>query len=121
MIQPIIESAFPILHQIENEPTADILRLAQTNDPFTDPHQNLPKYETVMANIPVLFTQSSQVADKSTNKTTSSTSLYFLRKDLTEDITDRMLFEFNNSIYTPLPGGILNTFGLIEVTVEQTK
>ena len=114
----IFGQAFPILQEIEGNPSMDILKRRVANTLDVDPHAKNQPYIEVATHIPCVFSVASARTDLGDDVINTNTSFYVLRSNIVGiPLTESNLIRFKGDLYKIVTGGVLENFGVLEIRV----
>lgn len=114
----ILESVFPILLDVEGNPSMDILSRTIVNQISQDPYTKVPPYTVIMENVPCVFSASMIKSTQDDPLEKVNLSFYCLRKDLSSlHLSEKYILKYKGDIYSIPPGCVFENFGVIQIAV----
>ena len=114
----IIESAFPVLRDVENKPLIDIYKRTVKNTIAEDPHAPNSPYSLVLGKVEAVFSATDVDTPIDSPVVGTNTQFYFLRKNIgTIKLTEAHIYLWNGEYYITKTGGVFEMFGVVQVTV----
>lgn len=121
MLEEITTSSFDILWEVENRPTADILIYQVSNDPvrIQDPTR-LNGYTTLQEAVPCIFAGSPMEGDTDDDTTRYDLNIFFKMVDLTNPLSMKWIFRYENRLYKITDQDPNIIFGLVEFNLMRS-